>query len=430
MLRLMTALVVVILLVGAQSIFADGPIESGIDATSNRVAAAADHGHGLLEADPDLTLHEVIIQTVEIEAGRLVVAARRAEADALKQNGRSVLSGAPTISANHGTDGLWSGDGYQQWEVGLNLPLWWPGQRRGRQKTARAAGAAASHAQRAHALEVAGWVRQSIADLAVSQVRVELTEAEWRAEVELANQIERAVALEELAHRELLLARSASLDRRLLYMEALEEAHHAAGTYFLLTGLNRWPTAWSEMPADSAALENHPLLLLATEEITRAEGELDRVSADQWGHPVLALGTERERDNSAAGFDDRLIAGLTIPLGRARDAHAGVSSARRALAEKRRDRQRLERKLRGNLIEAEHRFGLSRERVATASEQATMAAEYLRLTDLGFGLGETDLGQLLRARSRATAAEQTQREALILRQSSAGEMNQALGVVP
>jgi hypothetical protein len=59
-----------------------------------------------------------------------------------------------------------------------------------------------------------------------------------------------------------------------------------------------------------------------------------------------------------------------------------------------------------------------------------MAAEYLRLTELGFGLGETDLGQLLRARARATAANQTHREALILRQSCAGEMNQALGVVP
>ena len=436
MLQLITALM--ILLAGAQSVAADAPVESGMESSSNAVVnpravddpADDDHGHVALEADPELTLHEVILHTVEIEPGRLVVAARRAEAAALERNARSLLSGAPTISANHGTDGLWSGDGYRQWDVGLKFPLWWPGQRKGRRQTARAAAAAANHAQRAHALEVAGWVRQSIAELAVTQVRLELTEAEWRAEAELARQIERAVALEELAHRELLLARSASLDRRLLYLEALEEARHAEGTYFLLTGLDRWPTAWSETAPDLDALDDHPMLLLAAEEIARAQGELDRVAADQWGRPVLALGSEHERDDGNSNFGDRIVAGLSIPLGRRRDARAEVAGARRVLAQKRRDQKRLERKLQGRLAEAEHRFALSKERVATAAEQAEMAAEYLRLTDLGFGLGESDLSELLRARSRATAAEQTHREALILRQSSAGEMNQALGVVP
>jgi cobalt-zinc-cadmium efflux system outer membrane protein len=82
------------------------------------------------------------------------------------------------------------------------------------------------------------------------------------------------------------------------------------------------------------------------------------------------------------------------------------------------------------LTEAEHRFSLSGERISTAAERAEMAAEYLRLTERGFGLGESDLISLLRARSRSVAAEQTHREALILYQSSAAEMNQALGVVP
>ena len=142
------------------------------------------------------------------------------------------------ISANHATDRLWTGDGYRQWDVQLGLPLWWPGQRKGRRQSARAADSAARYAVRAHELEVAGWVRQAVTDLAVAHVRRELAEAEWRAEDELATQIERAVALEELARRELLLARSASLDRRLIYLKALEESHHAEDRYFLLTGLS------------------------------------------------------------------------------------------------------------------------------------------------------------------------------------------------
>jgi hypothetical protein len=273
-------------------------------------------------------------------------------------------------------------------------------------------------------------VRHAIADLALARVRLELAEGEWRAEDKLAMQIERAVALQELAERDLLLARSASLDRRFIYLEALEESRHADSTYFILTGLATWPADWGETPAHSAALEDHPRLLLAAEETARAQADLDRLTRDQWGNPIVALGTQHEREFKGTGFDHRIVAGVRIPIGRRGDADAEVASARRALAEARRDHLRLERALRGQLAEVEHRLALSSERVVTATERAEMAAEYLRLTELGFGLGETDLGKLLRARTRSTAAEQARRESRILRQSSAAELNQALGVVP
>lgn len=400
--------------------------ESSVD------TSAVDNGHGhiVLEVDPVLTLREVVLRTVEREPGSEVIVARREEAAELQNNATRLLAGAPSIEAFYISDGLSSDDGYRQWDVALEFPLWWPGQRSGRRLSARAAGSAASHAERAHALQVAGWVRQAVAELALARVRLELTEAEWRAEDELASQIERAVALEELAERDLLLARSASLDRKLLYLEALEESGHSEGSYFLLTGFSSWPGDWSEILADSESFENHPLLLLAKDEAARAQGELDRLTADQWGHPRLAVGTQHEREESGANFDDRIVAGVRIPLGRRGDAQAEIAGARRALAEARRDHRRLERELRERLTKAEHRYLLASERVSTAAEQAEMAAEYLRLTERGFGLGESDLGNLLRARSRSTAAQQTHREALILKQSSTSEMNQALGVVP
>lgn len=400
--------------------------ESSIDTNADRNG----HGHIVIEVDPVLTLREVVVQTAEREPGSEVVVARREEAAALENNATRLLAGAPSIAASYISDSLSSDDGYRQWDVALEFPLWWPGQRSGRRLSARAAGSAASHAQRAHALQVAGWVRQAVAELALSRVRLELTDAEWRAADELAAQIERAVALEELAERDLLLARSASLDRRLLYLEAVEESGHSESNYFLLTGRSNSPGDWSEIPADHASFEHHPLLLLAAEETARAQGELDRLAADQWGNPRLALGTQHEREESGANFDDRIVAGVRIPLGRRSDAQGAIAGARRALAEARRDQNRLERELRGRLAKAEHRYSLASERVSTASEQAEMAAEYLRLTERGFGLGESDLGNLLHARSRSIAAEQAHRESIILKQSSAGQMNQALGVVP
>ena len=103
---------------------------------------------------------------------------------------------------------------------------------------------------------------------------------------------------------------------------------------------------------------------------------------------------------------------------------------RRQVSEARRDSYRLERDLRSRLAMAQHGHELADARVATATEQASIAAETLRLSELGFSLGEIDLQTLLRARARARAAEQSRREALLLRQASAAQLNQALGVLP
>ncbi len=388
------------------------------------------HQHTTLEADPVLSLREVVARTVREEAGSLVVSARREEAAELKRNASRVLSGAPVVSASHVSDGLLTGEGYQQWDVGLELPLWWPGQRRGRRDGAQAASDVARQSARVHAWEVAGWVRASVAALALAEVRLELAESEWRAEQVLVGQLERAVALDEHPRSDLLLAQSASMARQLRFLEVLEEFRDAEGAYFLLTGLSRWPANWGELHEGMDSFESHPLLLLARETTARARGELERLVGDRWGHPVLELGTQHERDRSGTGFNDRFVAGLRIPIGRRKDSQATIARARRELAEALRDQRRLERALRGRLKNAEHSLAIADERVSAAAGQAEMAAEYLRLSERGFALGEIDLGTLLRARSRSIAARQAHREALVLRQAAAGEMNQALGVVP
>ncbi len=388
------------------------------------------HGHVELLADPGLTLQEAVALTAEHEPGSAALEARREEATALGRDARRLLAGAPSLVVGGLHDGPFDNDGYRQWDAALQLPLWWPGQRRGRRRAAEAAEAASRHAVQAHRLEVAGWVRSAISDLALARLRLDLAESAWQMEEALVSQVQRAVELGEVARTDLLLAQSARLDRRLEYLEALEEARHAEAEYALLTGLSRWPDRWDERPADPSSFADHPFLLLAAEEVERTEGELERVVGDQWSPPLLALGTQHERETRRDDYSDRIMVGLQVPVGRRADARSAVASLRRRVSELRRDAQRLERDLRGRLAMTQHAHELADQRVATATEQASIAAEALRLSDLGFALGEIDLQSLLRARTRARRAEQTRLEALLLQQASAARLNQALGVLP
>jgi outer membrane protein TolC len=388
------------------------------------------HDHPELAVDPALTLAETVRLAADREPGVRVVGARAEEAEALRGDAGRWLADAPAIVVGHVTDAVGRDAGYRQWDAVLELPLWWPGQRGPRREKALAADAAAEGADLAHRLEVAGRVRASLASLSLARNRLELARAELEAEEALSDRVARAVELGELAERDLLLARSASLERRTLYLEALEEHRHAEADYFLLTGLRHRPAEWGETLASDAGLPDHPALRLARDDVAIAQAEVERLEGSRWGSPVLAIGSQHERDIGSTDYSNRLAAGLRIPLGRRDQTVSGVAQARRALAEARRDAERLEIELRGRLLRAEHGLALVDERLATAVRQSRMAGDYLRLTERGFALGEIDLATLIRARAWASGAERTLREAEILQRFRIAEYNQALGVVP
>lgn len=394
------------------------------------VVEADGHDHPELTVDPALTLAETVRVAAAREPGARVVGARAEEAEALHRDAGRWLADAPAIAVGHVTDVVGRDAGYRQWDAVLELPLWWPGQRGPRREKAVAAGAAAEQADIAHRLEVAGRIRASLASLSLARNHLELARAELEAEEALAAKVARAVELGELAERDLLLARSASLERRTLYLEALEEHRHAEADYFLLTGLHRRPADWGEALATDGDLSGHPALRLARDDVAIARAEVERLEKTRWGFPTLAIGSQHERDIGSADYSNRLAAGVRVPLGRRDHTVSGVAQARRALAEARRDAERLEIELQGRLLRAEHGLALVDERLATAVRQSRMAGDYLRLTERGFALGEIDLATLIRARASANGAERTLREAEILRRFRIAEYNQALGVVP
>jgi outer membrane protein TolC len=386
--------------------------------------------HVTLQVDPALSLSELVRQVAAREYGASAVEARRDEAKALRSDARRIFSDTPTLGGSLVSDQAFGNDGYRQWDSNLELPLWWPGQLSARRRKADAADAALPFAAEAHSIDVAGWVRGALAEIELARLRLGVAESRWHSSQALAAQVEEAVALEELARRDLILARSTALEHELEYLEALEEARHSRSTYFLLTQSTRLPLDWFEEPTTDLELDRHPLLLLANEELVRAEADVRRLAGDRFGSPVLSIGTQHERDVSGSPFSDRIVAGVRIPLGSVAAPRTAVAAARRNLAEARRDAGRLERRIRGEVEKAEHRLEIAGERIATASAQAALSAEYREMTQKSFELGEADLPDVLRARARFDAAELNRQEAILMRHVSAAALNQALGVLP
>jgi outer membrane protein TolC len=388
------------------------------------------HDHPEVEADPALSLAEVVRVAAERAPDHGLVAARRREGEEMRAASRRWLPAPPALYGSVVSDTPGSEDGYRQWDAGIELPLWWPGQRSPRRAAAAAAESAAREADAVHRLSIAGRVRAAVAELALARVRLELARTEERTAEALARRVTRAAELGELADREQLLARSATLERHTEELAALEGLRHAEADYVLLTGLTRFPADWTEEPCSDVPLEAHPEIALARSERERAESEVERIERARWGFPVVSIGTQHEREVRQEDYSDRLVAGVRIPIGRGDALSTGLVDARLEAAAARRDLELLERELRGRLLRSQHRLALATQRIAAAVEQAELTAEYLEKTERGFSLGEIDLATLILARARAHRAQGGRREAELLQRFHVAEYNQALGVVP
>lgn len=394
-------------------------------------AAPHQHDVGVIRADPALSLAELVRLTAEREGGAPYVAELAAEATELERIARRPLADAPAAVLGYGADGWGArGGGYRIARAGIELPVWWPRQGSGRRRLADAAQSGSLAALRLHHIEVAGWLRERLADLALADVVLAAAERDEHRAEELLAAVERAAELGERAGADVLLMRAEVLDLRLARRAAWEEHRHAADSYHLLTGLYRRPQDWHEGDAAAEKLSEHPQLAVADARVARARAEVERLLAERWGHPSLALGSEHEREERAHSFSDRFVLGVRIPLGTSPAAAGALAAARVAVREAERDRARAEREVRQRLAESEHALALAKSRVEISEERARLTADYLRRMRRGFDLGEVDLTLLLRAQERARAAERDARVAAVLAHFHVAQRNQALGVVP
>jgi outer membrane protein TolC len=107
-----------------------------------------------------------------------------------------------------------------------------------------------------------------------------------------------------------------------------------------------------------------------------------------------------------------------------------MAEAELAYTEQLTERQRLQRELDTEIKLAETGIGAARAALSVAQRQQALAAKALALIERGFELGEIDLAELLRERTKAQEAALNLEVRRLELGQAASLLNQALGVVP
>lgn len=376
-------------------------------------------------------LKSVIEAALLLNPEQEVPGAIRRQGEAIRRQASSLLADDPALTIRHESDETTDNFGFNSWEGSVQMPLWLPGQRKRRHAVADATELEAESLARFYKWRISGEVRELLWSGRIAQAQVVLARTAVASAQALEADINRRVRAGELAKTDLILARKETLSREIALAKATATLTSLVDEYQLLTGLVELPEniLEEERLADTVSAE-HPALVAASHSAGRARTERDKVRHEKRSNPVLAMGARNERAASGQPVDTILSLEMSLPLGLRGQSAPAVADAERQFTAEQADYATIKRDVEKQQVLARGERQHAERALELARQHQQLAAEGLRLTQLAFELGESDLFTLLQARTQAFTSDRELQLRQLERGRSIARQNQALGVIP
>jgi cobalt-zinc-cadmium efflux system outer membrane protein len=361
-----------------------------------------------------------------IEATEAKGRVTRARAD--RAVAESPWAAPPSLELSHRDERVIDSSRGRETEVGIAWPMWLPGQRTARGRTADAELSTAEAGQHAARLRVAGEVRLAAWDLAARRGEMKLAEVQAQSLDALADDVERRIAAGDLARADALAARSEVLAARSASAEARRRLQAAEMRWRVLTGIE--PVGDPQETPQAAPNTQHPELAVAALNVERARSRLDLLRVSRRDPPELMVRLREETAGNGAGGQHSVGVAVRVPFGTAdrnvpRQA-AATTELDLALAEERRLRERLE----AEASSARSTLAMAEQQLSDEQSRAALLRERAQLIDKSFRAGESSLPEQLRALSAAAHADAASARARVALGLSRAQLHQTLGILP
>ena len=386
----------------------------------------------MVHAEPEPpTLPAVIQAGVARNPDMPLTDAIRGQGQATRTQASSLFADDPAFMLRHETDAMNSDDGYRQWESGLAMPLWLPGQRDRRVKVADATEREADAFQQLTIWQVAGQLRELLWANQIAETELILARHALQSAQALEANVARRVQAGELARTDLILAQKETLAREIELATAVSARDARLMHYRHLTGLDVVPLDIREAAVEGTETpEDHPALSAVQETLARANADREQIRGEHRANPVLMVGGKAERPGSGMSYDSAVIVEISLPLGTKGQATVRNAAVERSYAEAmtayNRTRMELEHDLHAAIADKQ----LAARSLQLAEQQNALATESQQLMQRAFELGESDLFILLQTRAQALTAERDFNLRRLEQGRAVARVNQALGVIP
>ena len=360
-------------------------------------------------------------------------------AEARRDNADSWLVEPPALQVAGKTDQFDSDRGSREYEIGIAVPIWLPGERSTTAGLATAEMNATASRARAAQLRTAAAVRTAYWGWQRARIGETLAREGVANARELAADVARRVKAGDLARADQHQADGAQATAEAAVAEAESALADAAQQLRTLTGIG--PERFTgglptPEPVPGAAtpteiLETaHPAVAELRDRVDVARRTMTLASVQGRTNPELSVATTRERGASGEPWAQTITVGLRIPFGSNSRSRSRVASASAQAIEAEAQLQIERERLLAEMDMARVRVESTRQQVAAAERRTQLAQAARGFFQKAFRLGEADLPTRLRIEFEATEAERQLARARIDLAAAISAQRQALGLLP
>ncbi len=378
------------------------------------------------------TLAEVVQSSLQRHPEvQLEKAHRKLEAGYRQQAG-SLLGGDPQINFSVDGDKPGTDFGYEEYAVGISVPIQLPSHRETKAILAENLGRLANEERLRLWWQVTGEVLERAWKLRIAETDRKEVMKQWAASRALVRDIEHRYRVGEVSHNDLLLAQQEQLDVESAYQAAVNQENRARLAWRNYTGRDALPTGLEEYSAPLPApppLEKHPRLAALLGKVQTAKARVQEVRSQRRAPPVVSLFAKRDRGSRQEDYTDSLGFEVSLPLGTRTPAAAAMAEAEAEQLRAEAELQLARRELQLQVSQAEQALVTANKQLDLARRKYAYARDRMKLAKRAFELGEMDLYQLLIARREFNQAARDLKLRELEKLHAAARKNHLLGVI-
>jgi len=383
-----------------------------------------------LEQSQSVTLSSITQRVYELHPAHLNELAQKQQVNANSALAYSTFANAKTVSLTHQNDVVGSGDGLQEWEGIVEMPLWLPGQKQQRVSLSDKLRAELPVYQQQVKLAVSAEVRKLVWNVVLANTATTETYQIWQSALKLEKDVVARVKAGELAGTEGLLAKTHALDMQNQYLLKNSDLGQALSLYRAITKERFLPEQYVEVQVNKAEIdEGHPDLMMLDYRISTLRSQQDIAHFDGAINPSLSVGIRRERGNNDERFINSMGVGISFALDDEVYRRPAIANAAKALADVEVARLQLERELNITLYTYMHDLETKRLQLVLVNDQNETTQQYLALQQRAFELGDLDLVSLIRSQSLASEIHNRKLALEVDINYTIALINQALGII-
>lgn len=383
-----------------------------------------------LEQSSAVTLSSLTQKVYARHPARQSENAQQQQINANTDLANATFADVKSISLTHQNDVIASGDGLQEWEGIVEMPLWLPGQKQQQLSLSNMLAAELPAYQQQVRLAASAEVRELVWNVVLANTATTEAYQLWQSALKLEKDVTAKVKAGELAGTEGLLATSNALEMQNQYLLKNSDLDQALSKYRAITGVRFLPENYVEALTNKEVIDQqHPALMMLDQHINTLRSQQDIAHFDGAVNPRLSVGIRRERGSDGENFTNSMGLGISFALDNEVYRGPAIANAAKELADAEIVRQQTERELNIILFSRLHDLETKRLQLKLVNEQNETTQQYLGLQQRAFELGDLDLVSLIHSQSLASETHNRKLAIEIDIKHNIALINQALGII-